>query len=202
MATNLRIPMTQFARGVGKQTCARSENTDGCLRDGPASCPFGLPFVDRRRSLRWPFTAAVLVLEPVSGAHIEAHTTDLGPGGCFLDTMNSFPPGTKVVVRMTKEGESVEADAVVACSQVGVGMGLTLTTVAPGHRTVLDRWFAELRGEVKPAPHTLSEVKDVQAANTSKTETEYALEELLVTLMRKGLLSEQEGEPILRRLLR
>lgn len=47
---------------------------------------------------------------------------------------------------MTREGESVEADAVVACSQVGVGMGLSLTTVAPGHRAVRDRWFTELRG--------------------------------------------------------
>jgi hypothetical protein len=116
--------------------------------------------------------------------------------------MNSFSPGTKVQLRMTKEGKSVEEDAVVACSQVGVGMGLSLTTIAPGHRALLDHWFAEVRGEVSPALHMLDKAKDVQALSILKTETDYALEELLVTLMRKSLLSEEEGEPILRRLLR
>jgi hypothetical protein len=115
--------------------------------------------------------------------------------------MNSFPPGTKVRLRMTKTGKSVEADAVVACSQVGVGMGLSLTTVGSGHRAVLDHWFAELRGEVSSVPHSLDEFRDLQGSDTLRTETDYALKELLVTLMRKGLLSEEEGEPILRRLL-
>ncbi len=181
------------------------QETQGHAQSGPAGSSLGRPFVERRRYPRWSFTAAVSVMEPASGAHIEAHTTDLGPGGCFVDTMNSFPPGTKVQLRMTKDGKSVEADAVVAFSQVGVGMGLSLTTIAPGHRAVLDHWFAELRGEVGPAPHTLDEVKevkDIRASNLLKTETEYALEELLVALMRKGLLNEEEGEPILRRLLR
>jgi PilZ domain len=187
---------------TGKGSCTNGAKTEVGAHEGSANHPIGFPFVERRRNSRWPFTAAVSVLEPVSGAHIEAHTTDLGPGGCFVDTMNSFSPGTKVRLRMTKEGESVEADAIVACSQVGVGMGLSLTTVAPGHRAVLDHWFAELRGEISRAPHTMDEVNDVQAPNTSKTETDYALEELLVTLMRKGLLSEEEGKPILRRLLR
>jgi hypothetical protein len=199
MRTNISISSTKFAKG--KEVYTNGEKTQGCAQNGPASCPSDVPFVEHRRNPRWPFTASVSVLEPVSGAHIEAHTADLGPGGCFLDTMNSFPPGTKVQMRMTKDGRSIEADAVVAYSQVGVGMGLSLTTVAPGHRAVLDHWYAELRGEVRPAPHTLNEVKEVQASNILQTETDYALEELLVALMRKGLLTEEEGEPILRRLL-
>jgi hypothetical protein len=198
MLTDVLTPQIKLA--TGRDECTSGEKTHNCAKNG-ASCPFGMPF-ERRRNSRWRFTAAVSVLEPVSGACIQAHTMDLGPGGCFIDTMNSFPPGTKVEVRLTKDGKSVEADAVVACSQVGVGMGLSLTTIAPGHRAVLDHWFAELRGEVSPVLHTLDEVKDDQVSNTSKTETDYALEELLVMLMRKGLLSEEEGEPILRRLLR
>jgi hypothetical protein len=81
-------------------------------------------------------------------------------------------------------------------------MGISLSTVASGHRATLDQWCAELRGEISPAPQSLTEFSEVQAPNILKTETEYAMEELLVTLMRKGLLSEEEGEPILRRLLR
>jgi PilZ domain len=169
-----------------------------CSRRSFVSWPSGVPFSESRRNPRCSFIAAVSVLEPSSGAHIKAHTTDLSPSGCYIDTMNSFAPGTKVQLRITKEGKSVEADAVVAYSQVGVGMGLTLTTIAPGHRPVLDRWFAELRGDVSPAPSTLDAVKDVQASSTLKTKSDYALEELLVILMRKGLMTEEEGEPILR----
>jgi hypothetical protein len=113
--------------------------------------------------------------------------------------MNSFPPGTKVHLRMTKEEKSVEADAVVACSLVGVGMGLTLTTVASGHRAVLDHWFAELRAEVDSAPQALDGIKVVRASNTPKTTTDYLLEELPDVFMRKGPLNEEEGESILRR---
>src|SRR5450432_2248080 len=106
MLTNVNIPSISFATG-------NKTKTQGCDPSVPASYKSGVPFVERRRGARWSFTAAVSVLEPISGAHIEAHTTDLGPGGCFVDTLNSFPSGTKVRLRMTKEGKSVEADAVV-----------------------------------------------------------------------------------------
>jgi hypothetical protein len=96
----------------------------------------------------------------------------------------------------------MEGDAVIAFSQFGVGMGLAFAAVAPDPYLVLDRWLAELRGEVAPAVHSLEETKNARAACSLKTEFDYALEERLVVLMRKGLPSEQEGEPILQRLLR
>lgn len=194
MLTRLKVA----ARNAGSD----DRGTQDTSRGGFVGSPSGVPFSECRRNPRWSFIAAASVLEPSSGAHIKAHTTDLSPSGCYIDTMNSFAPGTKVRLRITKEGKSVEADAVVACSQVGVGMGLTLTTIAPGHRAVLDRWFAELRGDANPEPSTLDPVKDVRASSTLKTESDYALEELLVILMRKGLMTEEEGEPLLRRLLR
>ena len=192
MLAHVSMPLTKLETGRKAQTICRE--TQGLAQSGTARCPFGLPFGERRRNPRCSFTAAVSVLEPASGSHIEGRTTDLSPGGCFVDTMNSFPLGTKVHLRMTKEEKSVEADAVVACSQVGVGMGLTLTTIASGHRAVLDHWFAELRGEVDPAPHALDDIKVVGASNTPKTKTE-----LPTVFMRKGLLNEEEGESILRR---
>jgi hypothetical protein len=115
--------------------------------------------------------------------------------------MNPFAQGTRVKFRLTKDAKSMEGDAV-AFSQFGVGMGLAFASVAPDQHVVLDRWLAELRGEVAPAVHSLDETKDAHAACSLKTESDYALEELLVVLMRKGVLSEQEGEPLLRRLLR
>jgi hypothetical protein len=197
MLTHIGIGSTKLETGDEDRTiCGEIQ---GLSQSEQARCPFGMPLVERRRNPRWSFNAAVSVLEPVSGTHIETQTTDLGPGGCFVDTMNSFPLGTKVHLRLTKEEKSVEADAVVACSQVGVGMGLSLTTIASGHRAVLDHWFAELRGEVDPAHHAPDDRGVIHVSNTPKTRTDYCTEELLAVLMRKGLLSEEESASILRR---
>jgi hypothetical protein len=167
----------------------------------PVRRPF-VPFIQRRRNSRWSFIAAVSILDPASGVRVDAYATALSPGGCYVDAVSSFTPGTKVQLRMTKDGNFVEADAVVAYAEHGVGMGLTLTIIAPGHRAVLDDWLAELRGDVSPARHMLDKDRDGLRSNSVKTESDHALEELLVILMRKGLMTQEEGEPILRRLLR
>ena len=167
-----------------------------------ARCPARSVFVERRHDTRWPFKAAVSVLEPVSGARVAAHTSDFCAGGCYVDSMNPLPAGTKVQLRLTKDGQHVDADAVVGHSQVGVGMGLAFTAIAAEHRIFLDHWLAELRGELTPEPHSLDEGSEVQVASTLKRASDYALEELLVLLMRKGVVTDEEGEPVLRRLLR
>jgi PilZ domain len=195
-------PLLQVAADAADKEGSNGQVTHDGVHYDLGSCTRIVPFIDRRRNPRWSFTAAVSVLDPASGARVDAHTTDLSPGGCYVDAMNSFTLGTKVQLRITREGNFVEADAVVAYSEPGVGMGLKLITIAPGHRAVLDHWFAELRADVRSTLHTLDEVKDVLPLNTLKRESDYALEELLLILMRKGLMTEEEGEPILRRLLR
>lgn len=165
--------------------------------------PSGAPISGERRSeLRCPFTARAIVVEPKSGARLDAHTTDLSPGGCYVDTMNPFPAGTEMQLRLTKEGKSFNAKAKVAYSQFGVGMGVLFATAEPEQLLTLENWFAELRGETQPVPNVLADEEQPLYRATAKNEEHYVLEELLVLMMRKGLLTEEEGEPILHRLLR
>ena len=157
--------------------------------------------VERRRSERYPFTAGVLALEPGSGARIDAHSSDLSLGGCYVDTMNPLPTGTEVEIRLTKDGRTFHAKARVAHYQVGIGMGLLFTSVELAQLAPLESWFAELHGESDPAQYTLESDAEAFYGTNFKDDERYALEELLVLLMRKGLLTEEEGEPILKRLM-
>jgi len=157
--------------------------------------------VEHRNTPRSAFTAAVVVVEPKSGTRIDAHTSDLSIGGCYVDTMSPFPEGTEVQLRLTAQGKSFNAKARVTYSLIGVGMGLGFTTVGPEQLSILEKWFAELRGELQPELLLPGE-EQPPYRSTANAEEHYVLEELLVLMMRKGLLTEEEGEPILHRLLR
>ena len=157
---------------------------------------------ERRSQPRIAFTTGVAAVEPKSRARLDAHTSDLSLGGCYVDTMNPFPAGTEVQLRLTKEGKSFNTKAKVAYCQIGVGMGMIFTTAAPEQLSTLEKWFAELRGEAQPEPDVLADEEQPLYWATAKNEEHYILEELLVLMMRKGLLTEEEGEPILHRLLR
>jgi hypothetical protein len=175
-----------------------TENMGAAVDDLPDGASIS---VERRSAPRSAFTAAVAVVEPKSGTRIDAHTSDLSIGGCYVDTMNPFPEGTEVQLRLTTLGKSFNAKARVIYCLIGVGMGLRFITVGPEQLSILEKWFAELRGELQPVLLLADEEQPLYRA-TAKNEEHYILEELLVLMMRKGLLTEEEGEPILRRLLR
>jgi hypothetical protein len=157
---------------------------------------------ERRITPRSSFTAEAVMIDLKSGTRIEAHTSDLSLGGCYVDTMNPFPAGTELQLRLTAEGKSFDAMARVAYCQIGVGMGLLFTSAGPDQLSTIKKWFSELSGETRPELRMSANAEQPLYRATAKNEEHYILEELLVLMMRKGLLTEEEGEPILRRLLR
>lgn len=85
---------------------------------------------ERRDGNRHIFTAAADVVELSSGARFSTRTTDLGPGGCFVDTTNPFPVGSKLHVRLHKGKTSFETSGTVVYSQHGLGMGIAFIGLA------------------------------------------------------------------------
>ena len=77
---------------------------------------------ERRTSPRYPFTATCDATEPKSGAKIIGRTSDLGRGGCYIDTIGPFPKGTSLVVRINRESQTLKMSAKVAFAQPGMGM--------------------------------------------------------------------------------
>ena len=76
--------------------------------------------------------------------HIQADTrlsgrvSDLGRGGCYVDTINAFPVGADVKIRIVKDHASFVAQARVLYASSGIGMGLAFTKIEPERLLVLE----------------------------------------------------------------
>src|SRR5271165_4347990 len=105
------------------------------------------PEKERRTSARYPFMAMCEATEPESGAKVSGRTSDLGRGGCYIDTIGPFPSGTNLVVRINRESQTLRIAAKVIFSQPGMGMGLAFSDAEPDQQATLEQWIAELRGE-------------------------------------------------------
>jgi hypothetical protein len=164
---------------------------------------------ERRGNLRFPFTASVEAIEPKSGTRIQGRSTDLGLGGCYVDSLNPYAVGTVVKIRITKDRESFETKAMVTFSQVGMGMGLSFIASEPQQSQIFQRWVTELSGSEsappvanEPAFTAVESAKEASHGEAPGDDRLYVLNELVIALMRKGVLSEGDGKEMLRKLHR
>jgi hypothetical protein len=150
---------------------------------------------DRRSNDRHAFSASAEVVELSSGVRISTRTTDLGPGGCFIDTLIPFPVGAEVRLVIRKAKTQVEADGVVVYSQTGLGMGVEFNAMKPDQRQTLDVWLDELTRERQGHAHELARrAEKPTSTHGSDHETLVRLVHLMIA---KGSLTEAEGTSIL-----
>lgn len=150
---------------------------------------------ERRGADRHVFTASAEVVELSSGVRFSARTTDLGPGGCFVDTLLPFPVGAKVHVSVRKDKTQFETGGVVVYSQEGLGMGIEFDALGPSQRLALDLWLRELTGgrigvtpEAGPAPRESAPASALRHA---------ALVRLVRLMIEKRILTDAEGASVL-----
>jgi hypothetical protein len=168
--------------------------------------------VERREHPRYSFTAGVEAVDNKSRSVLQARTSDLSRGGCYVDVFCPFPLKASVKLRLTKEEKSFVADANVVCSRVGMGMGLQFTRVEPAEIPLLEKWIAELSGSSAPlaAPPPTSaaatpppqSVADPKLDALLKREQWCVLNEFILTLMRRSIVTPVEGKAMLEKLLR
>jgi hypothetical protein len=154
---------------------------------------------ERRRSLRFPFSAEVELTESKSGAKIKGRTSDLGLGGCYIDAFSPLAVGTEAKIRIVRQNESCEAEVKVVYSQVGFGMGLAFVSAQPKQFEIFQRWLLEISGTSSAIPE-----KDLpETAYVERNQTLSAvLSDLIARLMQKKLLGDAEGKEMLDKLLR
>src|SRR5271154_5792930 len=107
---------------------------------------------ERRNNDRHVLTASAEVVELGSGAKFSTRTTDLGPGGCFVDTLCPFAVGAGVHVKIRKGQSDFETRGVVVYSQTGIGMGIGFDNMEPDQREALNMWISDLTGSRQTAP--------------------------------------------------
>lgn len=103
----------------------------------------------KRRSVRrCPLVASAEVIELRSGALLSARTSELGLGGCYVDSLNPFPVGTLVGLRIVRDQGAFETKAKVVYCDPRFGMGLAFTEMTPDQRSQLEAWLAEIVREL------------------------------------------------------
>jgi PilZ domain len=157
---------------------------------------------ERREADRHVFTASAEVREIGSGAKFTTRTTDLGPGGCFVDTMVPFPIGSRVQVSVRKDQHAFEATGSVVYAQSGLGMGIAFDALDEQQRDALDAWLGELgwkasgAEQIGTAPAGVAPMMAQPAAGRMVNQ-HAAMVRLVRLMIGKGLLTESEGASIL-----
>ncbi len=148
---------------------------------------------ERRGAERVSLTLAAELIEIPAGARITGRMSDCCMFGCFVDTLNTFPDRTPVRLRLLKGHQMFEAEAVVAYSQVRLGMGLAFTYISQENRRLLEFWIAHgteqpIHGiaAAAPAPENLA------AADPTRR-----FEKLVRMLNEKGVLKDVEARELL-----
>jgi hypothetical protein len=108
------------------------------------------PPAKRRAVRRCPFVASAEVIELSSDTRLSVRTSELGLGGCYIETMNPFSEGALVHLRILRDQGVFETQAKVVYSQSTFGMGLAFTEMAPTQRAMLEDWLAEIVTQLRP----------------------------------------------------
>jgi len=162
---------------------------------------------ERRTSPRYPFSAAAEIVEVRSKAGVTGRSSDIGFGGCYVDTISPFPVGAVVSVQLEHNQRRFEAGAVVTYALASMGMGISFTEIKPEHLAILQAWVAELTGKplAIPEPPQISEAPATPPEGdplATISNLRQVMNEFINLMIRKKIITENEGAGLLRQLFR
>jgi hypothetical protein len=97
-----------------------------------------------RANPRFSFIAEAEVAEVGDRPRIFARIAELSSRGCYVDTVNPFPEGTPLRVRIRYGCSACDLQGEVIYTHSGYGMGVRFGEMAAEHRATLDAWLDEL----------------------------------------------------------
>lgn len=151
---------------------------------------------ERRKNTRFTVSASAELFESQTSTRLNGRVSDVGMGGCYIDTVSPFPIGTSLLIKLVSGEHSVAAKAAVVYAQVGMGMGLVFTEISADHKERLSAWLRELNGETSEEHPSQAETLEpsVSCARAEPAGLVQALQELVSLLGNRGVLSESEVE--------
>lgn len=102
---------------------------------------------ERRLSVRKPFSASATAVEENSETRLQVRCSDLCLDGCYVDTLNPFPEGTLLQLRIKNKEAEFETPARVCSTHIGMGMGLMFCETAEEQKAILAEWLGEKNRE-------------------------------------------------------
>lgn len=150
---------------------------------------------ERRKNTRFTVSASAELFESQTSTRLNRRVSDVGMGGCYIDTVSPFPIGTALLIRLVSGKHSVAAKAAVVYAQVGMGMGLVFTEISADHKEKLSAWLREVNGEASEEhPSQANAEPSVPCAAAESAGLVQALQELVSLLGNRGVLSDSEVE--------
>ena len=111
------------------------------------------PASKQRSVRRCPFVASAEVIDISSDTRITARTSELGIGGCYIETLSPLPEGALVKLRIMRDQGVFESKATVVYSHPNSGMGLAFAKPLPqAERAILEDWLAEIVVQFRSLP--------------------------------------------------
>lgn len=153
---------------------------------------------ERRKSVRFPISATAEMQELRTRTRLTGRASDLGVGGCYIDTLSPFPVSAPLMISMKTESHSFLAKAKVTYAVSGMGMGLAFTEMAADQKEKLSAWLRELSGELPEATeHEFVEALAFPATEPDSAKPGGMLEamyDLVALLANKQVITEYEGK--------
>ena len=150
---------------------------------------------ERRDSVRHAFICPAELIEIGGGVRITARTSDLSSNGCYIDTLNPLPVGTRFRIWLTKDDRRLEFHARVTSSHAGFGMGLVFEQLSPEQKATLESWIV---GKSVTADQEGVFREAVAATEAALRPNRRFAVRLLTLLERKGILTHSEAAELLR----
>ena len=98
---------------------------------------------------RIQLVASAEVTERDSQTQLAARISEIGLGGCYVDTLSPFSAGTLVHIRIIRDGGAFECEAKIVYAHDSFGMGIAFTNIALDQRRLLENWIADLVSQLK-----------------------------------------------------
>ena len=107
----------------------------------------GPPYHEKREVPRYSFIAEVEVRETASDTRISGRVSEISRKGCFVDVLNTLPPGTPIDMKVTRDQGSFQTRGKIIYEQPGMGMGVAFLDTAADQLKILDAWLAEISAQ-------------------------------------------------------
>jgi hypothetical protein len=98
---------------------------------------------ERRFAIRHAVSASAKLTDWQANTRLQARCSDLSVAGCYIDTLNPFTENTSVHLQLINNQKTLEVDAHVISSHVGMGMGLVFDRLSPEQTLVLVDWLSK-----------------------------------------------------------
>jgi hypothetical protein len=152
---------------------------------------------ERRTEARYSFIAVAEAYEIRSQARVAGRCSDLGMGGCYVDTLAALPVDSAIRITIHHDSREFQSLAIVAYSHPSMGMGIRFTEMKPEFRNVLRYWVADLCGKPILTPETVEAPSGTLPSTDADFNMRLVLNELITLLVRRKVITEKEGAELL-----